>query len=73
MMLANNTCVAQLFHRALRQYDRLRKRNAFVDQYARVGSFELEEFDSARDVVAALAEEYKAAETPEYADYVPPN
>ncbi|KAJ1407851.1 hypothetical protein B484DRAFT_202038 [Ochromonadaceae sp. CCMP2298] len=50
------------------QYDKLRKRNAFLEQYRREPMFEdgLEEFDSAREVVTDLIEEYKAAERPDY-------
>jgi tubulin gamma len=38
----------KLFKRTLDQYDRLRKRNAFLDAYKREDNFELEEFDDAR-------------------------
>jgi tubulin gamma len=52
----------------LDQYDRLRKRNAFLDQYRREPIFEhgLEEFDSSREVVADLIKEYEAAEGADY-------
>lgn len=50
------------------QYDRLRKRNAFLDQYRREPMFEhgLEEFDASREVVADLIKEYEAAERDDY-------
>ena len=50
------------------QYDRLRKRNAFLDQYRREAIFEhgLEEFDSSREVVSDLIQEYEAAEGADY-------
>lgn len=50
------------------QYDRLRKRNAFLDQYRREPMFEhgLEEFDASREVVADLIKEYEAAEGVDY-------
>lgn len=40
----------QLFKRTVMQYDRLRKRNAFLEQYKKEPAFEngLEEFDQAR-------------------------
>lgn len=43
----------QLFKRMLDQFDRLRRRNAFLEQYKRQRMFEngLEEFDDARQVV----------------------
>jgi tubulin gamma len=57
-----------LFKRTLDQYDRLRKRNAFLDQYRKEPMFEhgLEEFDSSREVVADLIKEYEAAEGADY-------
>jgi tubulin gamma len=60
--------MAQLFGRTINQYDKLRKRNAFIEQYRKEPMFEngLEEFDSAREVVTDLIEEYKAAEQPDY-------
>jgi len=44
--------VLQLFKRMLDQFDRLRKRNAFLEQYKKEKMFEngLEEFDDARYV-----------------------
>jgi hypothetical protein len=41
---------AQLFKRMLDQFDRLKKRNAFLEQYKKERIFEngLEEFDDAR-------------------------
>ena len=67
-MIANHTSMAQLFGHTVSQYDKLRKRNAFLEQYRREPMFAdgLEEFDSAREVVTDLIEEYKAAERPDY-------
>ena len=50
------------------QYDRLRKRSAFLDMYKREPMFanDLSEFDEARETVAELMAEYKAAESPDY-------
>lgn len=50
LMIANHTSMAQLFGRTINQYDKLRRRNAFLDQYRKEPMFEhgLEEFDSAR-------------------------
>jgi tubulin gamma len=50
LMISNHTSMAQLFSRTLNQYDKLRKRNAFLDQYCKEPMFKdnLDEFDSAR-------------------------
>jgi tubulin gamma len=50
LMLANHTSIATLFKRMCDQYDRLRKRNAFLEQYKRQAMFMdgLEEFDDSR-------------------------
>ncbi|EPX70450.1 gamma-tubulin [Schizosaccharomyces octosporus yFS286] len=68
LMLANHTSIASLFKRTLDQYDRLRKRNAFLDQYKKESIFEdnLDEFDSSREVVSNLIQEYEACENPNY-------
>jgi tubulin gamma len=49
-MIANHTSMAQLFGHTVRQYDKLRGRNAFLDQYRKEPTFSenLDEFDSAR-------------------------
>jgi tubulin gamma len=67
-MLANHTGIATLFRRIAFQYDRLRKRNAFLEQYKREAPFAdgLGEFDEAREVVMDLIGEYEDAEEPEY-------
>merc|ERR1712194_608327 len=68
LMLANHTAIAGLFDRCVKQYDRLRSRNAFLENYRQETMFSesLEEFDLAREVVVSLSEEYKAAETEDY-------
>ncbi|KAI9710734.1 MAG: gamma-tubulin [Bogoriella megaspora] len=64
LMLANHTGIATLFKRIVAQYDRLRKRNAFLEQYKREDPFRdgLGEFDEARAVVGELIREYEDAE-----------
>lgn len=71
LMLANHTSMAQLFATTVNQYDKLRKRNAFLDQYRKEPMFEenLDEFDSAREVVTELIDEYRAAERPDYVNW----
>ncbi|KIJ34608.1 hypothetical protein M422DRAFT_782767 [Sphaerobolus stellatus SS14] len=71
VMLANHTSIASLFKRMLDQYDRLRKRNAFLENYKKEKMFEngLEEFDDSRATVEELLKEYKACESPDYISY----
>ncbi|RHX99259.1 hypothetical protein DYB37_012346 [Aphanomyces astaci] len=71
LMLANHTSIANLFHRSVVHYDRLRKHNAFIDQYRKQPMFAdgLEEFDNAREVVTSMIEEYKASERADYATW----
>lgn len=58
----------QLFRRIVKQYDGMRKRNAFMEGYKKTVPFaeNLDEFDEAREVVADLMGEYEAAEKPDY-------
>ena len=58
----------QLFERCLRQYEKLRKREAFLDQFKKMNMFKdnLDEFDASREVLQQLIDEYHAATTPEY-------
>lgn len=67
-MLANHTGIATLFKRIVAQYDRLRKRNAFLDQYKREDLFkdDLSQFDEARNVVMETVQEYEDAEKEDY-------
>ena len=71
LLLANHTCVSQLFAKTLTAYDRIRKRNAFVENYRREPMFadSLDEFDDSRDVVQSLRDEYIAAESPDYVEW----
>ncbi|KAF9978881.1 gamma-tubulin [Actinomortierella ambigua] len=71
LMLANHTSIASLFKRTCDQYDRLRKRNAFLEPYKQ-GSLSdraLEEFDDSREVVQDLINEYEACENSDYVSY----
>lgn len=58
----------QLFERTLRQYDKLRKREAFMDQFKKESIFKdnLDEFDDSREVLQQLVDEYHAATGPDY-------
>lgn len=70
-MLANHTSMAELFDRLLRQYDKIRRRNAFLDNYRKEPMFrdDLDEFDAARETVQCLVDEYRACERRDYVDY----
>ena len=70
-MLANHTSIANLFDRTIKRYDTLRSRNAFLDVYRKEAMFAdgLEEFDSAREIVKSLTDEYKASETIDYVNW----
>ena len=70
-MLANHTSMAELFQRLLKQYDKIRSRNAFLDNYRREPMFadSLDEFDHARETVQNLVDEYAACERPDYVDF----
>lgn len=70
-MLANHTSIAHLFERMLKQFGRLFDKRAFLDNYKRQPVFadDLEEFESARDVVRLLTDEYRAAETSDYVSW----
>ncbi|KAH9479821.1 gamma-tubulin [Psilocybe cubensis] len=72
LMLANHTSVASLFKKMIDQYDRLKKRNAFMDMYKKEKMFEnnLDEFDRARTACEDTMKEYKASESPDYIAYV---
>lgn len=71
LMIANHTNIAQLFKVIVQQYDRLRKRKAFLDTYQKEPRFadNLEEFDDAREVVMRLIAEYRACEKSNYVDW----
>mmetsp|Transcript_120124 Transcript_120124/g.339946 ORF Transcript_120124/g.339946 Transcript_120124/m.339946 type:complete len:467 (-) Transcript_120124:115-1515(-) len=68
LMMANHTAICQLFDRCVKQYNQLRSRNAFLENYRQEPMFSdsLDEFDRAKEVVVSLSDEYKAAETEDY-------
>merc|ERR1711879_852419 len=68
LMMANHTAICQLLDRCVKQYDKLRSRNAFLENYRQEAMFSdsLDEFDHAKEVVVSLSDEYKAAETEDY-------
>ena len=70
-MLANHTSISSLFQRALRDYDKMRRVNAYIEQFRKEDMFSdnLDEMDDSREVVQNLVNEYVAATKPEYLTY----
>lgn len=58
----------QLFKRTIQQYDKLRKREAFLDQFKKEDLFKdnLDELDSSRECIQELIDEYTAATKSDY-------
>ncbi|XP_018019206.1 tubulin gamma-1 chain isoform X1 [Hyalella azteca] len=71
LMLANHTNISSLFERTLKQYDKLRKREAFLEQFRKEDMFSdsLAELDDSREVVQSLVDEYVCATTPDYINW----
>jgi len=71
LMLANHTSIRDLFARIAQQFDKLRKKEAFLDNYRKVEMFadDLTEFDESRETLQELIEEYRASESPDYINW----
>ncbi|XP_016148805.1 tubulin gamma-1 chain-like [Sinocyclocheilus grahami] len=63
-----NSLLIPLFERTCRQYDKLRKREAFLEQFRKEDIFKdnFDELDNSREVVQQLVDEYSAATRPDY-------
>jgi tubulin gamma len=74
LMLANHTGISTLLGRTIAAYDKLRRRNAFLDNYCREPPFasNLDEFDLARETAQQLCDVYAQLEnrvaTPQVSD-----
>lgn len=68
LMLANHTSISNVFERNCRLFDKLRKREAFLEQYKKEAMFKdnLDELDDSREVVQQLVDEYQAATKADY-------
>lgn len=68
LLLGNHTSVSGLFRTTLEQFDKLRKRGAFIDQYRKHSSIcdGLEIFDDSREALLSLAEQYEDCENPDF-------
>lgn len=71
LMLANHTNIRSLFDKILKQYKAMRLKKAYIMNYEKYDIFhnDLEEFDSSKEVVEQLIDEYKAAERVNYVDW----
>ncbi|XP_064401409.1 tubulin gamma-2 chain-like [Halichondria panicea] len=68
LMLANHTSMASLFAASYGQFDKLRKKEAFLDQFKKQPMFsdDLSELDDSRRVVQEVIDEYRASTEPDY-------
>jgi tubulin gamma len=73
-MLANHTSVATLLERMIKQFNKLRDRNAYLQEFRKEEIFrdDLGELDDSRAKVQEVIEEYRLAETSSYADFPSP-
>ena len=71
LMLANHTSIRDLFLRICQQYDKMRKKGAYLENYRKVDMFadDLSEFDDSREIVQDLIEEYRASESADYINW----
>ncbi|KAG0564650.1 hypothetical protein KC19_8G128200 [Ceratodon purpureus] len=68
-MLASHTSIRHLFGKCISQYEKLRKKQAFLENYRKFPMFadnDLSEFDESREIVQNLVDEYKACESADY-------
>lgn len=70
MLLANNTCVRSLFKRAVDEFSKLYSKKSFVSEYEKTESFDLEEFDNAKEEAIRLQDEYEACERKDYISWL---
>jgi tubulin gamma len=71
LLLANHTNIATMFERMIAQFDKLRKKKAFLDRFQEgILQDNIELMDASRDKVADLVATYKEATSP---DFLPKN
>ena len=66
LMLANHTSIRDLFLRICQQYDKMRKKGAYLLRKVDMFADDLTEFDESREIVQSLVEEYRASESKDY-------
>lgn len=71
LMMASHTSISMLFEKCCRQFDKLRKREAFLEQFRKEPIFkdDLTELDDSREVIQQLVDEYVAATKPDYINW----
>ena len=67
-MMANHTSISSLFAKACRDFDKMYKRGAYLEQFTKEPLFadNLDDFDDSREVVQQLVDEYHAATKENY-------
>uniref|UniRef100_G1DG02 Tubulin gamma chain n=1 Tax=Capra hircus TaxID=9925 RepID=G1DG02_CAPHI len=72
-MMANHPSISSLFERPCRQYDKLRKREAFLEQFRKEDIFKenFDELDTSREIGQQLIDESHAATRPDYISWGP--
>ncbi|GBP54659.1 Tubulin gamma-1 chain [Eumeta japonica] len=73
LLLANHTNISSLFDRCVQQFDKLRKREAFLEVFRKEAMFRdsLEGLDESRTAIDELVREYQAAATQDYVYWNP--
>ena len=68
LMMANHTSISTLFDKTCRQFDKLKKREAFLEQFRKMDMFKdnLDEMDESREIIQQLIDEYQAATKADY-------
>ncbi|XP_055327690.1 tubulin gamma-2 chain-like [Paramacrobiotus metropolitanus] len=70
LMLANHTGVSERFDMMLKQFDKMKKKNAYMEQFKKDSHDVPEDMVESRAKIQELIEEYRAAATPNYQDYI---
>lgn len=78
LMLSNSSSIVSILETAIKDYDRLMSKNAFLNNYLK-SDYEhecgdiMQEFQESREIVDALLEEYRASETLAYMEDIDDN
>jgi len=70
--MANHTSMQFLLSRCVNQFDKLRQRGAFIENYRDYGTMftdNFDEFDDSKEIVTKLIEEYTESEGTNYVNY----
>lgn len=74
IQISNNTSVAQVFSKILKQYDLLAKREAYINSYIDSNNPEekqmvLDSFNESKESIIGIIEEYKLCQNKDYCDF----